>query len=82
MNLKDLFKYIHFNRVMDKGKTSVWRCFNNSSLTCLGEIKWHPTWRQYCFFPSFDTVFSGGCLEDIQTFMKELRKYELEERKK
>ncbi len=82
MSLKTKFKHIHFKKAKDTRKTSIWGCYNNTSLTLLGGIQWYSSWRQYCFFPSNETVFSGGCLEDITTFMKELRAFELEERKK
>ncbi len=82
MELKTEFKYIYFEKVSNSDKTSLWACYNNSSHDSLGDIYWYSRWRQYCFFPNFDTVFSGGCLDDITAFMKELRKFELEERKK
>ena len=33
----------------------------------LGTIRWYGPWRQYCFFPEPDTVWSAGCLADVQT---------------
>ena len=81
-DLKTKFKYIYFEMVSDTGKTSRWACYNNSSNDLLGDVYWYPSWRQYCFFPSFDTVFSAGCLEDVNTFMRDLRKAELQERRK
>ena len=32
----------------------------------LGEIRWHGPWRQYCFFPDIDTVWSRGCMQEVQ----------------
>jgi len=37
----------------------------------LGEIRWHPHWRQYCYFPDRETVWSASCLEDLKSFLKE-----------
>jgi hypothetical protein len=31
----------------------------------LGVIRWYGPWRGYCFFPSWDVVFDGGCLTQI-----------------
>lgn len=39
---------------------------------CLGTIKWHGPWRQYCFFPNGETIFSGDCMRYIIDFIKEL----------
>lgn len=38
---------------------------SKSQGTVLGQIKWFSGWRQYCFFPSTDTVFNLVCLADI-----------------
>jgi hypothetical protein len=80
--LKTKFKYIYFEQVSDTGKTSRWACYNNSSNDLLGGVYWYSRWRQYCFFPQYETVFSAGCLEDMNTFMKALREHELEARGK
>ena len=37
--------------------------------TYLGRIKWFFRWRQYCFFPENDCVFSKGCMNDINDFI-------------
>ena len=34
----------------------------------IGEIKFNPRWRQYCFYPEPDTVWSSSCLVGIQFF--------------
>ena len=70
--MKTHFKYIHFSKIEDKPKTSVWGCYNNVSLTPLGIVKWHPLWRQYCYFPTPNTVYSTGCIEDINEFIRQL----------
>lgn len=71
----DIFKekYIYFKKIEDKPKTSVWSCCNNSGDYQIGIIKWNPGWRQYCFFPEPDMVFSVGCMEDIGKFIKRLK---------
>jgi hypothetical protein len=55
-----------------KRKTAVWQCLNKSTDFSLGTIQWHSAWRQYCFFPEWNTVFNRGCLEDINDFIQQL----------
>lgn len=57
----------------DKPKTSVFEVYTKHK-DILGEIKWFAQWRQYCFFPEDDCVFSKGCMEDINGFMDLLKK--------
>lgn len=38
----------------------------------LGTIKYFGRWRQYCFFPVKDTVFSAGCLVEIDDYLKKV----------
>ena len=68
------YKYIHFIKVAEKPKTSVWSCRNNSSGDELGEVKWYPAWRQYCYFPTVQAVYSDGCLKDISSFIQSMNK--------
>jgi len=75
MNIR--YEYIHFVKIEDKGKTSVWECRNNRTDHILGHVRWHGPWRQYCYFPLCQAIYSSGCLADIQNFIKaadELRK--------
>ena len=71
--MKLRYKHIHFVEVEKKPKTSVWECRNNSSTGTLGEIKWYGPWRQYCYFPTVQAVYSVGCFEDINAFIGQLR---------
>ena len=66
-------EYIHFVKKADKPKTSVWSCRNNRSGDELGEIKWYPAWRQYCYFPACPAVYSVDCLEEINNFIQRLQ---------
>lgn len=63
-------QFIEFNLVEQKPKTSVYAVRNIKSQSVIGWIKWHPSWRQYCFFPEPDCVFSVGCLNDIVSFIQ------------
>ncbi len=67
-------KYITFNLVEKKAKTKVYAIINKKHGGILGLIKWNSGWRQYCFFPQFDTVWSAGCLNDVINFIAELKK--------
>jgi hypothetical protein len=62
-------KYIDFDLVQILPKTSIWAVRNTTSKLIIGYIKWYPGWRQYCFFPNSETVFSLGCLHDINEFI-------------
>ena len=75
-------KYIYFEVIEEKPKTKVWSIFNKTNLSQLGIIKWFGGWRQYCFFPESETVWSMGCLQDVIAFMtkeEENRKAKKEE---
>ncbi len=72
------FEYIKFRELPNPGKsTQVFDCLNKKSGTVIGMVLWYGAWRQYCFFPADQTVFSAGCLADTQKFIRQL----MEERK-
>jgi hypothetical protein len=71
--MKTQFQYIHFVQLETRGKTSVWSCRNTHHGEELGIIKWWGAWRQYCYFPTVEAIYSAGCLQDIQEFIKLLR---------
>lgn len=66
------FEFIHFSQLGSTGKTTMWACYNNRSDGNLGTVRWYGPWRQYCFLPAPDCVFSSGCLKDIDTFVDQL----------
>ena len=45
----------------------------NKSGRYLGLIKWSGGWRQFAFFPEGATIWSAGCLKDVQTFLLALK---------
>ena len=51
-------------------KTKVWTVGNINNDIWIGLIEWCNPWRQYCFFPRPETVFSAGCLDDLSDFLK------------
>ncbi len=61
--------YIEFVLQKRKHKTDIWIIKNKVEGCSVGKIKWYGAWRQYCFEPFRDTVFSGGCLLEIQEFL-------------
>ena len=75
--MKTKYKYIEFREwsgyAAGGRKTSTWDCINRKHNALLGFIKWYGPWRQYCFMPCPDTVFSGGCLTDIDDFLTQLK---------
>lgn len=71
-------KHLMFELMRVLPKTRVFNVRSKSDKTSLGMIKWHPAWRQYCFFPMPDCVWSQSCLEDLTIFLQALK----DERKK
>lgn len=75
--MKTEFEYLIFKQVYAEGgkekKTSKWHCQNKRSGVVLGEIRWYGAWRQYCYFPTVQAVYSKGCLADIIDFIKQLK---------
>jgi len=65
-------KYIQMEFIEQKAKTVVFEVQTKSDQTRLGLIKWFGRWRQYVFFPEPETVFSKGCMADINSFIEHL----------
>ena len=60
-----------------KPKTEVYAVMTKDNEVALGIIKWYAPWRQYTYFPDDNTIYSKGCMEDINDFIgkiMELRK--------
>ncbi len=64
-------KYLEFDRIGWTGKTGVWNVLSKSHGFILGQIKWFGRWRQYCFWPSPNTIFNPECMGDISGFIRE-----------
>lgn len=71
--MKTDYEFISFLKKHQFAKTSVWKCFNNKHGEELGIVKWYPAWRQYCYFPTVQAVYSAGCLRDINDFISALK---------
>jgi hypothetical protein len=55
-------------------KTRRFIVYSRFDNTKLGEVKWYARWRQYCFFPEGECVWSLDCLEDLTVFVHDLTK--------
>jgi hypothetical protein len=65
-------RYLEFDQIGSTGKTDIWDVRSKSQGSVLGEIKWFGRWRQYCFWPSPNTIFNPECMADISKVIKEL----------
>lgn len=69
-------EYLAFQilQLSESGKTAIYNVLNRRSRGVLGEIRWYPAWRQYCFIPNngYELVFSDGCLDDLSAFIKDM----------
>ena len=67
-------KWLEFIIKEHKPKTRVYSVWSKCGNCEVGEIKWYPSWRHYCFFPTteFQTVHSDRCLQNISEFITEL----------
>ena len=67
-------EWLEFWLIGEKPKTNIYSVRSRGSDCELGEIRWYPQWRNYCFFPieEISTVFSDRCLLSISKFIKEL----------
>lgn len=53
-------------------KTQVWLVLARRTNSPLGLILWRGGWRQYVFEPEPNTVWSSGCMADVQAFIGRL----------
>jgi hypothetical protein len=70
--MNEYYQFIHFVKIT-VGPKSDWSCRNNRSGEELGQVKWYQPWRQYCYFPTVQAVYSTGCLNDIRDFIEQLK---------
>lgn len=70
---------IAYDQTPDGRKTKIFDIVNAKDESIhLGQIRYNPKWRAYCFYPEIDTVFDVKCLSKITSFIVQLN----EERKK
>lgn len=69
-------KWLEFKEkvLLKPSKTKKYMVLSKCTNFILGEIKWYPPWRHYCFFPDseFTTVYSDRCLLSISEFITKL----------
>ena len=67
-------KWLKFVVKENKPKTKVYSVRSKISDCELGEVKWYPQWRHYCFFPTIEleTVHSDRCMLSIAYFIMRL----------
>lgn len=66
-------KYLEFRLLEQKPKTKIIAVISKTRQVRLGIIKWWTTWRQYVFLPDTGTIFNIECLNDIQSYIKDLQ---------
>ena len=67
MNILKETQYLQFVEFEKKTKTRVIAVKNIHHQEVIGIIKWFGRWRQYCFFPSTETVWNINCLNDVNS---------------
>ena len=68
--MSEYINFVDVSHIYPKKKTKTWGVLKINS-DDLGTIKWCPQWRQYCFFPESETIFSENCLREISNFIVE-----------
>lgn len=65
-------EYLYFVEIPSpaRRKTAVFDVRSRRSGSVLGQIKWYGSWRQYTFWPSPNTVWNRGCLQDINRYIQ------------
>lgn len=67
------FEYLVLEQVPDdKKKTMVVDVLSRRHGDRLGVISWYGPWRQYVFTPEPGTLYSWGCLADIETAITDM----------
>lgn len=60
-------EYLEFIEQENPGKkTRIALVVRIDTHECLGQIRWYTHWRQYCFLPNDNTLWSEGCLQQIR----------------
>lgn len=79
--MKKYLDFLEIETALER-KTKKFRIFNKFSGDDIGTIKWNGAWRQYCFYPDYETHWARGCLAEVQEFIYNLmaqRKAEVKE---
>lgn len=71
MELYRKTKWLRFVVYERKPKTLVLHVINTKDVY-LGEISWHPPWRQYVYQSIEFAIYNNGCLDDISQVLTDL----------
>ena len=66
-------KYFAVELMEKKTRTEVYGIRSKHHSEPIGMVKWYAPWRQYCFFPEPGTVWSRYCLNEVNTFINQLK---------
>lgn len=60
---------LEFHETINPGrKTKVWRVYSTHNGSWLGQVRWFPQWRRYCFYPGATVVMDSACLTEAASF--------------
>lgn len=75
--LKTKYKHIYFIKEPITNKTynnkPIFYCLNNKTNDELAVVYYYKPWRKYCVSFKENCVFDEGCLNDIISFMNQLK---------
>lgn len=65
---------VHCRPAAPGRKLPTYEIVNNRSELPIGLIMWYGPWRAFCFFPSYDSVWSASCLDEINRLLITINK--------
>ena len=69
-------EWLEFVELPNEGyKTKKFQVVSKKHGYPLGDIKFYNKWRNYCFYPAPDTIFSNGCLKGITEFIRNVKRH-------
>lgn len=74
MKLKYYYIIIELLPLLKGRVTQIYNVINRKWGDKIGQIKWYGAWRQYCFFPRKNTIWSKSCMKDIMEVLDALEK--------
>ena len=69
--LDSIYMDAHLMPRADGRRTDIWVICNKRSGAALGAVRWYGPWRQHCFFPNGESLYSVGCLQALERFLAE-----------
>ena len=65
--MAEYLKFVLLDKPVNR-KTNTWMVAPKFGTSNLGEIKFHPAWRRFCFFPFPARLFDKDCLRSVADF--------------